>query len=183
MSFYKEELFMNMVDIKQSPIQSTVERIMYYLKNSSLRSSTITQKNNILIINFQAENSEAVIPSRDQLEHIREIVFWDNNIELPHEDNLFKYFDKKNYLRINLGNYDIAYNFFMAIRQFGVHVCSFDISKEEMFFAYKLSGRYHFNSEELDILQNLINPNINNHDSIRIVGFDGIYSIRIKLNK
>lgn len=168
---------------QQTYLQTTVDRLEYYLKNSSLRDSTITITNNTLVISFPSKDSGPNIPSDDQIRNIRGIVFWDSNIELLYVDNIFQYVHSQNYLRIDIRNYELMTSFFKTIKQFGITIYSFDMKDNEFCFNYKLSGRYHFTYDELNVLQNIINPNIKNHDSIRITGFDGIYTIRVTLKK
>ena len=176
---------MNTVEVQNvTYVQSVMERINHYLKNSPLCQSTMSFANDILEIHFQSINSEDIrLPSDEQIMQIKNIVFWDSKIQLPYAKNLVEYNTNTKIMTINMKCYNITSEIFHKMTEFGVNVTGFDISADDFCFFYSVCGRYHFDYEELEALQNIINPNIQNHDSIRIVGFDGIYTLRVKFNR
>lgn len=176
---------MNTVEIQNvAYVQTVMERINHYLKNSPLSKSTVSFGNNILEIQFQSINSEdSKLPSNEQIMQIKNIVFWDSKIELPYEKNLVEYNADTKIMTINMKCYNITSEFFHKMTEFGVNVTGFDISTDDFCFFYSICGRYHFDYNELETLQAIIDPTIQRHDSIRIVGFDGTYTLRVKFNR
>lgn len=175
---------MNTVEFQNvTYVQSAVERISHYLKNSPLCNSTVSFENDILTIHFKVDSKDSNLPTNEQLAQIKNIVFWSSQIELPYESNLIEYNANTKIMTINMKCYDITSEFFFKMIDFGVNVIGFDISNNDFCFFYSISGRYHFTYDELEILQAIINPTISRHDSIRIVGFDGTYTLRANFNR
>lgn len=77
----------------------------------------------------------------------------------------------------------LASKFCEKMESFGVKVLGVERDKEGLCFYYSVRGRYHFSYDELEQLQAIVDPSIQNHDSIRIVGFDGTYTARVKINQ
>lgn len=175
---------MNTVEFQNvNYVEFAVERINHYLKNSPLCNSTVSFENDTLKISFKANSKASNLPTNEQLMQIKNIVFWSSQIELPYESNLIKYNANTKVMTINMKYYDITSEFFFKMIDFGVNIIGFDISNDDFCFFYSISGRYHFTYDELEILQAIINPSIKKHDSIRIVGFDGTYTLRVLFNR
>lgn len=163
--------------------RATIEQISYYLTHSSLSGSSLSLENDILTIHFKNDMLQGTWPTKEQLQYIKDVIFWNTAIELPYENNIIQLNRSNHALTVNFKNYEITTKFFLKMKDFGVVVTGFDMCYDEFSFYYKVAGRYHFSYSELEELQELINPNIKQHDSIRIAGFDGIYSVRVSLKK
>lgn len=163
----------------KSDTQTIVERLKYYFRNSDLEQSSISLEGDTILVKFKYP----ICPTTKQLKTIKNIVFWTDTLDVPYIDDLVFFCLETNTLSINIKNYDIISGLYKRMKEFGVSVKSFDVSENDICFCYTLSGRNPFNCDELDEFQNIINPDIKNHDSIRIVGFDGVYSFRVNLKR
>ncbi len=175
---------MNTVETKENAtrLQSTVARIMHYLQHSSLSRSTVSLKDDNITINFQSDGNDDA-PSKEQLLNIKNIVFWEPTIELPYAGNLINYDAEGKTMTINITGYDVISSFFEKMKGFGVRVTAFDFDHDSFCFYYVTGAQYHFTYDELDQLQAVVNPEIKHHDSLRVLGYDGSYSIRVAMNK
>lgn len=174
---------MNTVEAKRNAtrLQFAVARIMHYLQQSSLSRSTVSLKDTILTIHFQGDGNE--VPSQEQLRYIQNIMFWDSSIDLPCASNLIRYDEPSNTMTINIRSYDTVSSFLEKMKEFGVRITAFDFEHDSFCFYYVIGANYHFTYDELEQLQAVVNPEIKNHDSLRVLGYDGSYSIRVAMNK
>jgi uncharacterized protein YacL len=79
---------------------------------------------------------------------------------------------------------DIISELYGQLIKLGVDIKSFTCDEHaNINFIYTLHDRNVLNYEELESLQNIINPNIKSHDSIRIMGYKGEYNFYVNLCK
>lgn len=177
---------MKELTINTAKTTATINRLKSYLANSNLGKSIVKfdAKSSTLSIEFKSSvEGHTAIPTAEQFNYIRSIIFWSNSIELPYIEEHFCYNSETNILTVTIKYYEIASGLYEMLCKFGVCVRSFDMGKNDLCFCYTLEGHKPFNYDELEQLQNIINPEILYHDSIRVIGCEGVYSLRVNLSK
>ena len=99
---------------------------------------------------------------------------------IPSENYIFL---NGNVISIRIPHFRIFYNVYELIKSFGVKIHGVSISKQSISYFYKLKGRTVLNYDELELVQNEVNPYIKEHDSCRQMGFDSTYTLNLRLDK
>ncbi len=76
---------------------------------------------------------------------------------------------------------EVFYKLYHQLKHFNLDVKKFFLTDSEIEFVFVANGRPTLNYNELEVLQNIINPEIKHHDSIRVIGFDHVYTLRARL--
>lgn len=145
-----------------------------YLVNTNLGPATLTIENGILTIGCSGSVSE-----KEMIE-LRNVIFTGNYDNINVSQRASSLMQKNdNTIIVNLKIYDIFTNIYEKLVELGVTMLEASFDPNDIYFTYSLSGRSVLNYTELGILQDLIDPSIAEHDSIRVMGNGGnSYTLR-----
>lgn len=120
-------------------------------------------------------------PSPEIVKKIEEMVFFTNEVVMSNLATNFV--DNGQEILINLKNYPVFCRLYETLKTFKCNIFMVEIKEHELVFAYTLKHKHDLGADELDILQNIINCNIKNHDSIRVSYTDGVSTLSVNLLK
>ena len=89
--------------------------------------------------------------------------------------------ERKMSLVMNQKYPEVLFELYHQLKEFKLDVKKFFFRTSEVEFVFVASGRAPLNYDELEVLQNIIDPQIKHHDSIRVVGYDHVYTLRARL--
>ena len=154
------------------------ERVENYLQTTNL-APYVTEKISKNLIRITLAND----PTDEQVARIRELLLFRDEIHVfpPLSEMVIV---EGRTIDINIPCYEIFCNLYLQLKAFGVKVtdAKFDM-KSNMEFIYLLKGRNFLMYDELAVLQDIINPAILHHDSIRVMVDHGECTMRINLDK
>lgn len=155
-------------------IETVTEKLRVSSKELGLNCS-VTLEQDIVTLKFDKE------PEPQLVKKIEEIVFFTNEVVLSNISSNFAASGKA--IMINLKNYPIFCRMYETLKSFKCNIFMVEILKDEVVFAYTLKHKHDLCSDELDVLQNIINPKIKEHDSIRVSYSHGVSTMRAYLTK
>ena len=122
-------------------------------------------------------------PSEDNIRHLKELIFFTNEIKVTHAKGELVLFNE-NKIAIQIAGYYQFAGLYKMLKELHASVSSAQIDyPSDITFVYRLNGRCVLNYLELDQLQGVINPMIEDHDSIRVMGMEGEYTLRASLRR
>lgn len=160
---------------QENEIQTAIEKIRLYIDKRNIACS-IGFFDNQLCIKFADRLTLEII------KQIKELVFFTNEIIITNIDSLFE--GEDNCIKIYFtSGYEKFVKMYSALKEFKACVCMCEITSSCITFHYTLSHKHDLNYAELEILQNIINPEIKNHDSIRVSYLNGVSTLCADLSK
>lgn len=159
-------------------MQNQLKKIRYYLENTNLVPINITFEGQVLKIDC----SET--PNEEQLQHLEDALFFTNKLDTcincaRHDHKFVTLVGSE--ITVYMHNYKIFVELYKKLDEFGMQITDVEISPNEILFTYSASGRSVLNYAELDELQNIVDPLISAHDSIRVMGMSGKYDMRVRI--
>lgn len=154
-------------------LETIVNTLQYYLTETDLGEFEIIRINDSLEISLEKA------PSVEQVNRLKDLIFFSDIIQMPCADDSIIVSGNK--IHINMQHHNTFTAIYDMIQSFGVKVIAAEIKEHELIFTYKLAGRQYLNCDELDTLQYIVDPKVKYHDSIRILGSEGTYNIYIAL--
>lgn len=152
-----------------------IKQAKYYLERTELKPVTLTKNGDILEIICSQE------PTDEHLVQLRSIIFSADNIVVSSKVGSLISTDGHK-ISIQLKAYEIFNGLYKKLGELGVKVLSAEFGPKDVAFTYVLAGRFVLNYAELEELQNIINPAIEQHDSIRVIGDGGSYTLRATIS-
>ena len=154
------------------------ERIENYLKTTNLAPYVIN-----VLSDDRTTITLASDPTDEQVTRIREMLLFRDEIHVfpPLSDMVIV--DGRT-IDINVPHYEAYCKLYQQLKDFGVKVTDAKFeSKNNLMFTYLLKGRSFLLYDELGVLQNIIDPTIKHHDSIRVMVSSGECTMRIDFTK
>lgn len=156
-------------------VEIVTEKIRIYIEKVNIDSS-IELDGDILTIRFNQ------IPSQLMVTHIKQLIFFTNEIIIPDIDQVFKL--RRKCIKVDLSKYEEFYFIFNSLKDFNCNVLIATLTENESIsFECILKYQRDFTCKQLDAIQSIVNPQIANHDSIRVTYRHGISSISIDLGR
>lgn len=155
-----------------------LEQTNTYFERTSLEPVTLHIDGNVLRITCSAE------PSDKHLAELRNIIFGAGVGENITVSSMASNLIVKNGcdISVSLETYEIFCGLYKKLHELGVTVLSAEFDPKNVSFTYALVGRFVLNYDELGTLQNIIDPTIAHHDSIRVIGDGRSYTLRAKIS-
>ena len=158
--------------------QEAISKLQDYVKRSnvSIAEISISQGNKV---KFLLNNR----PTMDQLKQMeRELYFVDSTVHIKLNPSAFDY--KDCVLTVSEYTHSVFRGVLSELYQVpGMHIEQVEISEGELTFYYRMATRPFLNAEELERIQQKVDPSIPDHDSIRVFGFKGQYTLYIRFKK
>lgn len=158
----------------EKEIKTIAEKLRICSKELSLNCK-VELEDDMLTLKFSEE------PKPEIVKQIEEMVFFTNEIIMSNIRSNFA--DSGKAIMIDLKNYPIFCRIYESLKSFKCNIFMVEIMENELVFAYTLKHKHDLCADELDILQNIINSNIKNHDSIRVSYDKGVSTMRVDLAK
>ena len=122
-------------------------------------------------------------PTKEHLRHLEQLIFFTDKLKVTHSGGELVSADE-NTISIQIAGYYQFASIYQMLTEMHSDVTEAKISyPSEIIFTYFIVGRCVLSYMELEQLQNVINPMIEDHDSIRVMGMQGEYSMRVDLKR
>ena len=147
----------------------------------------VAERNNIDGMPIDNGNNLALLvskqPTKQQLEEVRKELFLCSELRTRVSPDLLILNPDAMQVQLLWRPFRIFSGAYQALSSFAdVHLVQAEALKDEVVFYYKIDKRVCLNSDELQYIQNSINPSLLEHDSIRVLGCNGcdIYTMYIR---
>ena len=159
-----------MPDIKR---EKMIDRLRLILAAMNLNLIKQTSDDTYVICSFEHPLSP------ENLDQLKRELFYTDKIEIEGIDSLI--FVTGNDLHIQHKHYYIYSGIYEALVSMKAKVFKGRIDKSAVVFHYDRNARAHINYVELDELQQIVDPTIPMHDSIRVMGDYEEYTMTIRI--
>lgn len=146
------------------------------------------EKNKLEIAIFGIDTEKAKVlftnpPTQSQIDELkRELFFVDSTVDIKLDTSVFQV--NANELILSLRTHATFRNVLRELIKIpSMRIEQVEIRAGEIVFYYHMGTRAFLNASELDSIQCAIDPNIENHDSVRVFGFKGQYTLYIRFEK
>lgn len=158
-------------------IERTIQTLLCYLEHKDLGPLSKSYDETQTVLEIVCTHC----PSENSIHHLENLIFFTKEIGVTHaKGRLVSLDENKIYIQI-AGYYQFA-GLYKKLRELGVNVRAAQINyPSDITFIYHLGDRCVLDYSELEQLQSVIDPTIENHDSIRVIGVNGEYTLRASL--
>lgn len=157
-------------------IETVIEQLRVCSKELGLNCNiSFADGNSTLILEFKEK------PQPEIAKAVEDLVFFSNEFQMKNLSSIFTINDTK--IIIRLQNYPLFCRLYETLKSFKANVFMVEVTKKKIVFAYTLKHKHDLGADELDQLQNLINPEITEHDSIRVCYNNGVSTLDVDLTK
>lgn len=158
--------------------QEAITKLQDYVKRSNVSIADITVSQNNTV-KFLLKTS----PTEEQLRQMqRELYFVDSTVPIKLSSSAFRYHERV--LSISEYTHTVFRGVLSELHQIpSLHIEQVEVSEGELTFYYRMDTRPFLNAQELEKIQQRVDPSIPDHDSIRVFGFKGQYTLYIRFKK
>lgn len=144
-------------------------------------------RNNLTIVDINVDFKKVKIlfkerPTAEQIADMkRELYFIDSTVDIKLKPSAFSMHEMV--LTVSWRTHNIFVGVHRELVQIpGLRIEQVEVREGEIVFYYHMTTRAFLNASELDSIQTLVDPTIADHDSIRVFGFKGQYTLYIRFN-
>lgn len=160
--------------VVEMEIKIAMEKLRGLTEKSDLKFELVLT-DDILTIKFDKE------PTQRAMELIRELVFFTNEVVVTNIESLVK--QSGNNIIVSFKNYPVFCRVLAKLEDLKCKVHIVELKSMELIFDYILSEKHDLNDTELQKIQEIVNPDVADHDSIRVCYNNGVSSMCIDLLK
>lgn len=155
-------------------IKTAIEKVRLCTEKQDVKCS-ITLEGTAILIVFDKT------PSPEIVTQIKELVFFTNELVLSSIDSVFVH--NAHTIIIDVTRYPVFVQMYNTLKDLKAKVFMIEVTNSFLEFQYTLDDKHDLNAKNLDTLQDIINPTIGNHDSIRVSYSNGVSTLCADLLK
>ena len=158
----------------EKEIKIVVEKLRTCIKELHLECK-LELESNVVTLKFEKE------PEPELVKKIEVLVFFTNEMIVSNINEIFSNSGKV--IMIRLDNYSKFCQMYETLKSFKCYIFMAEINDSNLVFHYTLKHKHDLNYGELNILQNIVNPCVAHHDSIRVSYCNGVATLNANLAK